>query len=513
MSASKKCKLYHVEEHTQPTIVSPLDWSLCCLCQILTNERLQCPGESKRVDAGAGYFTIENNLQGFLEYGNWPLSVDISSLDDGTGIANTLAKNQAKWHASCRLKCSASRLARLEKNEIANSSQNQGVKYTRYKHGTNKTTSILKCFFCEEPEAKNAPLHECSTKTITERVWKCAVKLNDQRLIAKLSAGDMVAQDAKYHARCLVKLYNASNRNSEEDIEDSEEIAHGIALAELISYIEEARSADETVLPVFKLSNLAKLYAGKLEELGVKVVDRIHSTRLKERLLANVIGLCEYKVGRDIMLTFSDDLGSFIKSSFLEDCDDVGLCFTKCAKTIRQEMLRMTSQFSGSFPAGIQEDSVPKSLLALLSMIMNGTSIESFNNPSEGNQPVLSIAQLIHYNTYKKRRKSSTDTIYHSKERETPLPVYLGLLVHGQTRKRDLVDSLFQLGLSISYDRLLEISSDLGNSTIEQYEKDGAVCPFVLRSGLFTTAAVHNIDHNPSSTTAKGAFHGTGMAR
>ena len=38
------------------------------------------------------------------------------------------------------------------------------------------------------------------------------------------------------------------------------------------------------------------------------------------------------------------------------------------------------------------------------------------------------------------------------------------------------------------------------------------MCPPKLRSGLFTTSAVDNIDHNPSSTTAQGSFHGTGIS-
>lgn len=33
-----------------------------------------------------------------------------------------------------------------------------------------------------------------------------------------------------------------------------------------------------------------------------------------------------------------------------------------------------------------------------------------------------------------------------------------------------------------------------------------------LKYGLFTTAAIDNIDHNPSSTTAKDSFHGTGIS-
>ena len=34
----------------------------------------------------------------------------------------------------------------------------------------------------------------------------------------------------------------------------------------------------------------------------------------------------------------------------------------------------------------------------------------------------------------------------------------------------------------------------------------------VLRKGLLTTVAMDNIDHNPSSTTAKSSFHGTSIS-
>ena len=111
-----------------------------------------------------------------------------------------------------------------------------------------------------------------------------------------------------------------------------------------------------------------------------------------------------------------------------------------------------------------------------------------------------------------KKARPNTATIKHSKERETPLPVYVGLTVHAQTRKKELVDSMFTLGLSVSYSRVLEISTELASKVCSQFQRDGVVCPMKLRSGLFTTAAVDNLDHNPLSTTATDAFHGTAIS-
>ena len=65
-----------------------------------------------------------------------------------------------------------------------------------------------------------------------------------------------------------------------------------------------------------------------------------------------------------------------------------------------------------------------------------------------------------------------------SKQQEhTATPIYVGLLLHGETRKRSLVDKFHDLGLSVSYDRVLSISADLGNDISEHYKSEGVVCP------------------------------------
>ena len=56
------------------------------------------------------------------------------------------------------------------------------------------------------------------------------------------------------------------------------------------------------------------------------------------------------------------------------------------------------------------------------------------------------------------------------------------------------------------------MSTQLGNSVIKQFEKDELVCPISLRNNLFTTYAVDNIDHNPSSRTAQDLWHGTAIS-
>lgn len=57
-----------------------------------------------------------------------------------------------------------------------------------------------------------------------------------------------------------------------------------------------------------------------------------------------------------------------------------------------------------------------------------------------------------------------------------------------------------------------EISAQLGEAVVAQYVEDGVICPPDLRKKLFTTAAVDNIDHNPTATTSQTSFHGTSVS-
>ena len=146
-----------------------------------------------------------------------------------------------------------------------------------------------------------------------------------------------------------------------------------------------------------------------------------------------------------------------------------------------------------------------------MGMILGGSNVQTQTNNSFVIQAVLSVAQCIFYNSTFRHRKQATGT-YHNTMRETPLSIYVGLLLLGETRKRSLVNKFYDLGLSVSYDRVLSITADLGNDISELYKSEGVVCPRQLRYGVFTTAAYDNIHHNPSSNTTLGALHGTAIS-
>ena len=236
-----------------------MNWGLCIICQQRGQEiNLQCPANSKRKDCGAGYASFVANLIIFQDLSIMPVNLNIDQLDDGSGIGETLFKNKASWHKSCREMFSNTKLQRAQKRKKAYLSElvTSPVKARRSSLHAMPGSSKEICIFCDEDDSSST-LHAASTFEVDRKVRECAVLLNDGKLLAKLSSGDMMAIDAKYHSKCLVSLYNQTRQFKSEPLKDSAfRSTEGIAFAELIAYIDDSR--DDCQEPtVFKLADLA----------------------------------------------------------------------------------------------------------------------------------------------------------------------------------------------------------------------------------------------------------------
>ena len=81
-----------------------------------------------------------------------------------------------------------------------------------------------------------------------KKVSECACELQDTALLAKLAAGHMIAIEAKYHNRCLCALYNRARLAPPMDNDGVEACMHGIAFAELVVFLENASSDENSLL-------------------------------------------------------------------------------------------------------------------------------------------------------------------------------------------------------------------------------------------------------------------------
>ena len=86
--------------------------------------------------------------------------------------------------------------------------------------------------------------------------------------------------------------------------------------------------------------------------------------------------LREYNEGREVKLAFSSDISAALQFAQDYDYDAEAIHLAKAATFVRKEMLTKQQHFNGSFESDCHHQAVPKSLLALVKMILEGPNIK-----------------------------------------------------------------------------------------------------------------------------------------
>ena len=123
--------------------------------------------------------------------------------------------------------------------------------------------------------------------------------------------------------------------------------------------------------------------------------------------------------------------------------------------------------------------------------------------------PIIAFSMLLNpiLNTVKRSRPGSK-VMRHSKTRETPFPMYVGLKLHADAKLKQLMSVFGKLGISISYQRERDINKAFAIRISERIKKDGIVATNT-RKKVFTTLDLDNIDQKKKSNLSKDEFHGT----
>ena len=217
------------------------------------------------------------------------------------------------------------------------------------------------------------------------------------------------------------------------------------ALVELFTYIE---NCVEEGTFYFNFSALHQLYEERLQCLGVD--KEINRTRFKEQLSSSILPRAqEQSDGKHKILAF--DLGmQKMKQALACDYEGDAQLLAKAAKIVRRDIV-LHNGFK--FESGCQKESVPSTLKTLVSMLLNGANLK--HQDSIYSQASLTISQSILFNF--KKCASSSSKSRHSLYREPPLPLYIGMMIHTETRSKKTVTELHDMGLSVSYDRILQL--------------------------------------------------------
>ena len=131
--------------------------------------------------------------------------------------------------------------------------------------------------------------------------------------------------------------------------------------------------------------------------------------------------------------------------------------------------------FTGTFASDCEERTVPSSLKSLVSMLLYGPNIK--DQTIANSRACLTICQLILFNSKEKPSEKPAAKMRHTMDREPPLPLYIGLDVHTLTRSKKMVTRLYELGISVSYERVLTVQDWIATAVCQRYSEDDLVCP------------------------------------
>ena len=148
--------------------------------------------------------------------GELPVSLEQLDFQNEDGLNILLEQHKAKWHKSCRDKYNNTKYDRLHKHTLteeadATMTLTADARTSKRIQITNSIEkSTYQCFLYDKP-AKLGDLRHASTFGVDSKIRTAALQLNDTHLLAKLSEGDVIALELKYHLNCLVALYIQAN--------------------------------------------------------------------------------------------------------------------------------------------------------------------------------------------------------------------------------------------------------------------------------------------------------------
>ena len=141
------------------------------------------------------------------------------------------------------------------------------------------------------------------------------------------------------------------------------------------------------------------MYASRLAKLRIESTGKIHSIRLKNKIVARVTSIHARQKGREIVLAFDSDIGAALKRSQPDESDNEALCFAKAASIVRKDVLEKRTSFTGTLKKNCQNDAIPHCLYSLVSMILHGPRIQK-QAGNKSTQATLTISQLFQFNNY-----------------------------------------------------------------------------------------------------------------
>ena len=221
-------------------------------------------------------------------------------------------------------------------------------------------------------------------------------------------------------------MLTSENQDKESSNNNDRNLCVDQALIEIISYMEVAVKEGKHL---FLLSDLYNMHVEKLNNQGLSNYQ--NRTRFKEEILSTLKNAREERHGKNVVIVFDEGVQAMLSDALsLQNSSKEAFLLAKTAKLIRRDIFQNDPYtFKGQFENDCQTKCLPKSLVMLVSMILQGTTT------STTNQDVKTIGQAL---MGRVRGKPSEKAQRLRIDTEAPLNVMIGFKIHYQTRSKTL---------------------------------------------------------------------------
>ena len=485
-----------------------IDWTKCVVCQ---------SGDGELRSTSQGIESLANQFKAWWNDKILPFDAAFltsHTITDEEGkiypdFKSAMATNSAKYHHNCKNNFSEFKMNKKLTSATKRLKVEPNIKAAeRPMRGESSALKSL-CIICNKYDdiqnmcaagswhATKSKLSGKHVSKLTEQWREMARVTNDDGLVSRLAIGDLGANSSFYHKICYTGFYNRY-REQMKCKTDTNKIKEA-AWDKVIAYIAESDESNG-----YDLNHIESMYIDYLAKYNVFI--KSHSSRFAKELLERASDLMEIvKEGRKSKVFLKemvfDIVNTFGATTMIDRLRSI-------VQPIRKDVFDRKHIFDGTLNYS-QQNSMSPTLLALISMLVDGEYNEDARCCS---QAVLIICGMITYNTREVKNNNSLQTQRrHNRDRETPFNIYIGLKLYSTIRSRTIIDHLFNLGISISYDRILSITKSVYEGICENYSNYGVFVPQNLKKGGFMVLVKDNIDKNASANLIQSHYHGTSI--
>ena len=227
--------------------------------------------------------------------------------------ADNFARHNAGWHKNCRNKFSKSK---VQRNMFIASHRKRKLPKVEDERRLckRKCLNAEKCICCEQ-EHEIEQLSSVKTFEQDSNIKTMATDLQDVEIMARISGGNMISIEAKYHLSCLTKLRNRhrsfQRKLKHQTMKKDDNVAEYHAFEECLQFIED--SVMEGVF-LFKIKDLHSLSTKRLADLGIEKC--INKTVLKQSILDHFKTAHSQYDGKGAILVFNEGIQAMLKKCY-----------------------------------------------------------------------------------------------------------------------------------------------------------------------------------------------------